>query len=123
MSSNFTLTIFAIVALSLGALLSALSHNFQWLSRFGALVICVGVIALARPSIAGRQLRLDVKMESGFSQLDPRHYSAIGEPLPDWFEEERQAQIAVGWLGPLLCLTGTTTNGFADLLTKVFWPN
>jgi hypothetical protein len=122
MTSNWVLSIFAIAALLLGIGLSFQQHNFQWLSRFGALVICVGIIALARPSISGRQLRLDVKMTSGFSQLDPEHYLAIGEPLPDWFAEEKRAQTAVGWLGPLLCLVGTTANGFADLLTKLFWP-
>jgi hypothetical protein len=92
MTNNVVLVVVAVAALLAGTVLSIQSHNFQWLGRFGALVICVGIIALARPSIAGQQLRPDVIMESGFSQLDYHHYFAVGELLPDWFAEERRAQ-------------------------------
>jgi hypothetical protein len=61
-------------------------------------------------------------MLTGFNHLDARHYETLGEPLPDWFQEEMQAKSAITWIGPLLCFIGTLTNGFADLLTKLVWP-
>jgi hypothetical protein len=109
-----------LVLLVAGTYQSFHAENFQWLSRFGALVICVGIMTMARPSITGRPLRMQLKMETGYDFCDKRHYQALGEPFPDWFKSEMRDRAAVGWLGPLICLLGTTTNGFGDLLNGYF---
>ena len=110
----------SLVILSAGVAISVLDKNFQWLGRFGALVICSGVIALARPSIVGKSLLPEVVMdEEGGISNDPNYYVRIGDPVPDSVVQDRRSQIAVGILGPWLCLIGTTTNGFAELINKV----
>ena len=81
----------------------------------------MGIIVLARPSISGKDIKFDViTTETGLSHLDLKHYEQTGEPVPDWVIEDKLSRTAVGWLGPLLCLIGTGTNGFADLLNKCF---
>ena len=106
----------------LGVCLSIKYQNFQWLSRFGALIICTGILILARPSILRQDIKFDVIMaETGLSHLDRNHYEKLREQVPDWVVEDEQSRTAVGWLGPLLCVIGTGTNGFADLLNKLFF--
>ncbi|MFZ4701179.1 MAG: hypothetical protein ACOYMG_14110 [Candidatus Methylumidiphilus sp.] len=116
LTSNLLLSTIALVLLIIGIYFSVKYSNFQWLSRFGALVICIGIIVLARPNILGIELRPNIRMTTGKSQLDPEHYKQSGEPLPYWFSEDQRSRTAVDWLGPLLCFIGTLTNGFADLL-------
>ena len=122
LGNNWLMAAFAIVLMLLGIFLSFKNQNFQWLSRFGALVICVGVIVLARPAMVGKDIKRHViKEETGLSHLDPNHYKAIGEPIPQWVKDDNSSRTAVGWLGPLLCFFGTLTNGFADLLNSLFF--
>ena len=121
LTNNVALTLGSALAILFGVVLSIEYRNFQWLSRFGALIICAGIIVLARPSI----LRVDIKPhvimpDTGLSHLDQEHYKQIGKPVPDWVIEDQRSRTAVGWLGPLLCLIGTGTNGFAELLNKCF---
>lgn len=121
LTNNIALTLASAALFSVGVALSIEYKNFQWLSRFGALIICTGIIVLARPSILGTDIKLHVGMaETCLSQLDREHYKQIGEPVPDWVIEDERSRTAVGWLGPLLCLIGTGTNGFAELLNKCF---
>ena len=106
--------------LAAGALISVWQHNFQWLARFGALVICVGILILARPAIVRADIKLHIAMaETGMSHLDPEHYRRINQPIPEYVTEDLKSREAVGWIGPLFCFLGTLTNGFADLLNKV----
>jgi hypothetical protein len=114
---SVTATLTLLVA---GTYQSLHAENFQWLSRFGALVICVGIMTMARPFVTGRPLRINVKMETGFDWCDKKHYQTLGEHLPDWFRDEMRDRAAVGWLGPIIYLVGTGTNGFADLLNGYF---
>ncbi len=110
----------ALALLVFGVCLSVSCKNFQWLSRFGALVICKGVITLTRPSILGKDIKGHVIMaDTGLSHLDPEHWKKLGEPPPPYVEEDIKSRTAVGWLGPLMCFVGTATNGFADLLNKI----
>lgn len=121
LTNNLVLTLLSVILFAVGISLSMHYRNFQWLSRFGALVICIGIIVLARPSISGNDIRLNIKTaETGLSQLDREHYKRINAPVPKWVVEDEYSRTAVGWLGPLLCLIGTGTNGFADLLNKCF---
>jgi hypothetical protein len=121
LTNNVALTLASAILFAVGIGLSIEYRNFQWLSRFGALIICTGIIVLARPSIFGKDIKSHVVMaETGRSHLDREHYKKIGEPLPDWVIEDERSRTAVGWLGPLLCLIGTGTNGFAELLNKCF---
>ena len=105
--------------LAAGAVVSILAENFQWLSRFGALVICAGVIALARPGIAGSSLLPEIILSEGGRSNNPDSYIAAGKPVPPVVLEDRKSQIAVSIIGPWLCLVGTATNGFADLINKL----
>ena len=121
LTNNIALTLASAVLFAIGTGLSIEYRNFQWLSRFGALIICTGIIVLARPSISENDIKEHVlKAETGLSHLNREHYKQIGEPIPDWVIEDERSRIAVGWLGPLLCLIGTGTNGFAELLNKCF---
>lgn len=121
LTNNVALTLASAALFAAGVVLSFEYKNFQWLSRFGALIICTGIIVLARPSILGTDIKFHVVMaETGLSHLDREHYKQIGEPVPNWVIEDEHSRTAVGWLGPLLCLIGTGTNGFAELLNKCF---
>ena len=117
LTSNRSLLFLSGASLFLGVALSLWFRNFDWLSRFGALLICWGILLLARPSIIGKDIKLHVvKAETGLSQLDPAHYQAQGEDLPDWVVEDIASRNAVGVYGPVVCFVGTLVNGFASLL-------
>ncbi|MCW5610572.1 MAG: hypothetical protein KIS83_07805 [Rubrivivax sp.] len=119
LSSNVALSVGATGLLAVGLVASFAASNFQWFSRFGALVICLGIIALARPSIVRAEIKVPILMaETGLSYLDPKHYEKTGEPVPEWVREDQKSRFAVGVLGPLLCLLGTGVNGFGDLLNR-----
>jgi hypothetical protein len=121
LTNNVFLTLVSLALFVIGVWLSIEKHDFLWLSRFGALIISTGIIVLARPAILGKDIDSDaIYPETGLSFMDPNHYKKTGEPYPEWVKENVHSRTAVGWLGPLLCLIGTGTNGFADLLNKCF---
>ena len=123
-TNNWAMTILAATFFLLGICLSLYFCNFQWLSRFGALIICIGILVLARPSIFGKDILSHiVTAETGLSFLDNKHYEQLGVPIPDYVIEDKKSRVAVGWLGPMLCIIGTVTNGFADFLNGVFCKN
>lgn len=120
LTSNAAMASLALSFLVAGVTVSVACETFQWLSRFGALVICTGVITLARPSILGEDIKSHVyTAETNLSHLDPAHWQMIGQPVPEYVKEDLRSRMAVGWLGPLMCFVGTATNGFADLLNKL----
>jgi hypothetical protein len=120
LTNNWLMISLALAFLVVGIWISVSSKNFQWLSRFGALVICTGVVTLARPGILREDIKFPIIMsETGLSNLDPEHWKKLGQSCPDYVQEDLKSRTAVGWLGPLMCLVGTATNGFADLLNKV----
>lgn len=78
LTNNWLMAGLALALLVFGVCLSVSCKNFQWLSRFGALVICTGVITLARPSILGEDIKGHVIMtDTGLSHLDPEHWKNL----------------------------------------------
>ena len=121
LTNNVAMTLAAAVLFAIGVGFSIQYKNFQWLSRFGTLIICTSIIVLTRPSISGTDIKETIIMaETGLDHLSREHYKQIREPVPEWVIEDERSRTAVGWLGLLLCLVGTVTNGFAELLNKCF---
>ena len=120
LSSNRFLLAASVGLLIVGCAFSFAGCNFQWLSRFGALIICAGVIALARPSLIRADILPSIIMaDTGLDHLDPAHYKKLNEPIPNYVIEDKKSRFAVGILGPVLCFVGTAISGFADLLNKL----
>jgi hypothetical protein len=122
LTNNYFMIGVAVLLLLAGLYLSIHYETFQWLSRFGALVICVGIIVLARPAILDVDIKPHIIMaETNLSHLDHEHYKKLGEPVPNYVIEDDSSRKAVGYVGPWLCLLGTLANGFADLLNPFFF--
>ena len=97
LTNNGALTLASVVLFAIGSGLSIEYRNFQWLSRFGALIICTGIIVLARPSITGNDIKIHIlTAETGLSHLDREHYKQTGEPVPEWVIEDERSRRAVG---------------------------
>lgn len=95
-------------------------RDFTWFSRFGALVVAVGIALISRASVIGSDIKFHViTADTGLSHLDPEHYRRLGEPIPDWVIEDMKSRQAVGTLGPIVSLAGTVIWGFGDLLNKL----
>lgn len=117
LASNRLLLSLTIASLIVGVAFSLYCQDFNWLSRFGALVICWGILLLARPSFTGKEIGQHViAHDSDLSLFDPRYYKHQGEPVPDWVADNVLSRRAVGVYGPLVCFVGTLANGFASLL-------
>ncbi|MGC9518235.1 MAG: hypothetical protein ACP5FP_01065 [Desulfuromonadaceae bacterium] len=83
-SSKFLLWLTALSLLS-GLAFSLYYRDFNWLARFGALVICWGILLLARPSFTDKEIGQHViAHDSGLSLFDPEYYKRKGERVPDW---------------------------------------
>jgi hypothetical protein len=122
LTNNFLMLAVAVLLLIAGGYFSFHYQTFQWLSRFGALIICVGIIVLARPSILNEDIKPHIfSDETGLSHLDREHYKKLNESVPDYVIEDERSRLAVGYIGPWLCLLGTLANGFADLLNPFFF--
>ncbi len=117
LASSKLLLWLTVISLVAGAALSVHFRDFDWLSRFGALVICWGILLLARPSFTGREIGEHViAHDSELSLFDPKYYMLKGEAVPDWVTDNVLSRRATGVYGPLVCFLGTLTNGFASLL-------
>lgn len=115
-SNSFLLTLTA-ASLVAGIAMSLTWHDFNWLSRFGALVICWGILLLAQPSFTGKEIGQHViAHDSELSVFDPEYYRQKGEQIPHWVTDNVLSRRAVGIYGPLVCLAGTLANGFGSLL-------
>lgn len=119
LTNNAVMATLSIALLFCGVALGAIYQNFIWVNRFGALVICAGIIITARPIILRQATRAEILDEKGISYLDDRHYQTVGEPIPEWLVQERMSRVATGWLGPAFVFIGTLATGFGDLLNKV----
>lgn len=120
LASNKFLLSLTIASLSAGVVFSLYGQDFNWLSRFGALVICWGLLLLARPSFTGVEIAQHViAHDSDLSLFDPNYYKHKGEPVPDWVTDNVLSRRAVGVYGPVVCFVGTLANGFASLLNGV----
>ena len=115
-SNKVMLSITALTFIA-GFMCSFYFRNFDWLSRFGALVICWGIILLARPNITGNEIGQHViAHDSELSLNDPVYYKQKGEEVPDYVIDNVLSRRATGVYGPIACFLGTLTNGFANLL-------
>ena len=120
LADNRVMVCLAIAIFLIGLLVSLATCNFEWLSRFGALMICIGVIIMARPTISGQEILFEVEDEkTGLSLNDPMYYEAMGEPVPPEVLDSNKSRAALGWIGPIVVFLGTAINGFGDLLNLV----
>lgn len=120
LTSNKFLLWLTTISLVVGFALSIYWHDFNWLSRFGALVICWGILLLARPSITGNEIgQRVIASDSDLSLFDPEYYKRQGEPVPAWVIDNVQSRRATELYGPAVCFLGTFANGFASLLNGV----
>lgn len=120
LTNNFWLAALAVVLFAAGVACSIALNNFIWVNRFGSLIICIGIIIMARPSILGEDIKTHVIMaETNLSDLDPKHYENIGDPVPDFVVQDLKSRAAVGVIGPIIVFVGTLANGFGDLLNNV----
>lgn len=118
-SSRFLLWLTAL-SLIAGVALSFYCKDFDWLGRFDALVICWGILLIARPSITGKEIGQHVKAhDSALSVFDPEYYKNKGEAVPQWVTDNVLSRRATGICGPIVCFIGTLATGFASLLNGV----
>ncbi|WGT65756.1 hypothetical protein [Variovorax paradoxus] len=117
LTSNAFLLCLTVTSLFVGFVLSLPLRNFDWLSRFGALVICWGILLLARPSLTGKEIGQHIGAhDSDLSLFDPQYYVLKGEAVPEWVADNSISRNAVGVYGPIVCFLGTFINGFGNLL-------
>lgn len=118
-TNNVVMTTLSVMLLVCGVALGVVCQDFTWVNRFGALVICSGIIITARPVILRQVTRAEILDQNGISFFDNKHYETTGEPIPEWLIQERMSRAATGWLGPAFVFIGTAATGFGDLLNKV----
>lgn len=111
------LTAFSLIV---GLSLSLFYQNLDWLARFGALVICRGILLLARPSFTGKEIgQYVIAHDSSLSLFDPEYYKRKGEPIPDWVTDNVLSRRATEIHGSVVCFIGILAAGFASLLSGV----
>lgn len=120
LTSNRFLLWLTAISFAAGVAFSICYRDFNWLSRFGALVICWGILLLARPTITEKEIGQHVIADdSELSLYDPEYYKQKDEPIPDWVTDNVLSRRATGTYGPAVCFLGTFANGFASLLNGV----
>lgn len=120
LASNRFLLSLTVVSFVAGFAFSVCYRDFNWLSRFGALVICWGILLLARPSVIRKEIGQHVMAhDSDLSLFDPKYYTQKGEAVPGWVTDNVLSRRATGIYGPVVCFLGTFTNGFGSLLNGV----
>jgi hypothetical protein len=101
---------------------SFIIKDFQWFQRIGSILVCIGILLLARPSFVNQPLLLPVKkLDSPYDSNDPEHYKYIGEPIPEPVVEDVKNRNAVNKYGPIITSFGTVIWGYGDLLGKLFY--
>lgn len=121
-TNNRILIIISVGLCAFGTILSVTYKDFGWLSRFGALIVGVGVVALSRTFILGRDLLDHVGDGVDGTNLNlngPEYYHAMGKPVPDYVAEDLRSRFAMGVLGPVLSILGSIIWGFADLINNL----
>lgn len=111
------LTAFSLIV---GSSLGPHYQNFDWLARFGALVICWGILLLVRPSFVGKVIGQHViAHDSGLSLFVPEYFKRKGEPIPDWVTDNVLSRRVTEIYGSVVCFIGILAAGFASLLNGV----
>jgi hypothetical protein len=105
----------------IGVIMSVCYMDFQWLERVGVLVVCVGIIAIARPNIVGVELMPPVvTADTGEFYHSKKHWEKLGQQIRQNVIEDNRSRFAVGVLGPVLGIVGSVIDGYADLLNSFF---
>jgi len=121
LASNPLMIALAVGSLFVGLGASLQFRNFDWLSRFGALTICWGILMLARPYFTGIETGPRVYEPGNPVSVDSaQHFKNKGEPVPDWALDRDRSIRATGVYGPWTCFVGTLANGFGSLLNGIF---
>lgn len=116
LTANWLLLSLSVASFICGMIFSIWCRNFEWLGRFGALIICWGILHLARPSITGNEIGSTVyDGETDISLDDPEYFKQRLEAVPDWAVDKAKSRA-----GPITCFVGTFTNGFSSLLNGPF---
>lgn len=101
--------------------MSACYKDFQWFERVGVLIVCVGIIAIARPIILKVELMTPVvTADTGEFYHSEKHWKELGQDRPPHVVEDSRSRFAVGVLGPVLGILGSVIDGYADLLNYLF---
>jgi O-antigen ligase len=114
--SHFTVKAYvaAVIALTLGALLSMNSHDWTWLSRSGSLVVIIGIILTSHHIIEhmrnlNRSQQRDLKFDRDWATEEKQHY--IHEDRQDTWVSEKY--------GLYMLVIGTFVWGFGDLINQL----
>jgi hypothetical protein len=83
-----------------GLVIGYLQRDFMWFSRFGSLLVGIGVVVLARTFIAGTELHTHIGgAESGLNLFARPHYLKLGIEIPEFVYEQERNLTALGWHG------------------------
>ena len=119
--NNALLVALSIFLVCTGFVIGYIKQDFYWFSRFGALVVGLGIVLLSRTAFTGRDLLLDVTSADTQVNLNaPEHFEKLGESIPEYVVTDISARKAINILGPVITLTGTVIWGFGDLLNYCF---
>jgi hypothetical protein len=108
----------AVTSAAVGLAVSIWQQNFECLSRSGSVITFIGILLFNRHVILRKNLLLDVKMETGLSSLDPKHYQRVGEPVPPAVLADQKSRRAIR-LAICTTFAGTLIWGFGDLFNKI----
>lgn len=65
------------------------------------MLICWGILLLARPSLTGKEIGQHIGAnDSDLSLFDPQYYVLNGEAVPEWVADNSISRNAVGVYGP-----------------------
>ena len=115
-SSNHSLSVIAFLFALIGLVQSIYLQDFIWFSRIGSMVVGVGIVLLARPSIVNEDLLPNVQSADTLFNLNSQeHFKALGETVPDYVINDLASRNAIGVIGPIITLLGTFIWGYGDL--------
>ncbi|MCK5537111.1 MAG: hypothetical protein KAH77_06190 [Thiomargarita sp.] len=120
-SNNFLMSAMAVGCVILGIFLSFVWKDFTWFSRFGSILVGIGIILLSRTFIIGVDLHIPVVMqETGLNVYERAHHEKLDDTIPKFVIEEEKSRFAIGVLSPTISFLGTLIWGFGDLLNRLF---
>jgi hypothetical protein len=120
-TNNKIMTLAAVILFVYGIVHSILAKDFVWFQRTGSLIVCIGIMLLARPALTNQGLLVPVKMaDSPYNSNDPEHYNYIGETIPEAVIQDVKNRTAVNNLGPWITFIGTFIWGYGDILNSIF---
>ncbi len=110
-SANYVMA-FAFLMIACGVVISTITKEWMWFSRFGALVTISGLLLTSSPLFV-KGIYLSVSGAFGFASRDEDGNSRVVTP------QARKIGDAV-FLGIVITIFGTLIWGFGDLLDDLF---